>query len=205
MGSAAFPEPMLARSGPLPVGSGWRFEVKWDGFRALVSTERALRVRSRNGWAMTRLLPELESMPLGLVLDGELVAWGDGGIPDFDRLCGRLLHHDGDVAVTFMVFDLLRVDGHSLLDTPYEQRRRLLEELDVNGAVWFTPNVFDDGAALWQVCDRTLEGVVAKRLSSLYRPGHRGGGWVKRKSPTWPRRDRELETMRRKLGAPAAR
>ena len=200
MRPAAIPEPMLARSGPLPVGAGWRFEVKWDGFRALVSTERELRARSRNGWAMTRLLPELEPMPRGLLLDGELVAWGDSGLPDFDRLCARLLHRVREVAVTFMVFDLLRVDAHSLLETPYERRRRLLEELDVNGAAWFTPDVFDDGEALWQVvCDRGLEGVVAKRLSSLYRPGHRGGGWVKRKSPTWPRRNRELETLRRKL------
>jgi hypothetical protein len=51
-----------------------------------------------------------------------------------DRLCARLLHGDGEVAVRFMMFDLLRVDGHSLLDTPYHGRRRLLEELDVNGS-----------------------------------------------------------------------
>ena len=64
--------------------------------------------------------------------------------------------------------------------------------------------MFDDGEALWQVVvDRGLEEVVAKRLSSLYRPGHRGGGWVKQKSPAWPRRDRELETLRRKLGVVA--
>ena len=62
-------------------------------------------------------LSSLEPMPRGLLLDGELVAWGDRGEPDFDRLCARLLHRDSDVAVTFMVFDLLRVDGHSLLET----------------------------------------------------------------------------------------
>ncbi len=127
---------------------------------------------------MTRLLPEIEPMPSRLLLDGEFVAWGEGGLPDFNRLCARLLHGVSEVAVTFLAFDVLRVDGHSLLDTPYEGRRRLLEELDVNGAAWFTPDVFDDGAALWQVvCDRALEGVVAKRLTSMYRPGHRGGGW----------------------------
>jgi bifunctional non-homologous end joining protein LigD len=66
---------MLARPGPLPSGSGWSFELKWDGFRAILSTEDGLRVRSRRGWNMTPCLPELRSLPEGLALDGELIAW----------------------------------------------------------------------------------------------------------------------------------
>jgi ATP-dependent DNA ligase len=73
---------MLARSGPLPSSSGWSFELKWDGFRAIVSTEDGLRVRSRRGWNMTTVLPELRRLPTGLVLDGELVAW-KGSEPRF--------------------------------------------------------------------------------------------------------------------------
>jgi bifunctional non-homologous end joining protein LigD len=69
---------MLSSPGRLPIGSGWAYEVKWDGFRAVVSTDDGLRVRSRPGWTMTTRLPELESLPSGLVLDGELVAWKDG-------------------------------------------------------------------------------------------------------------------------------
>jgi bifunctional non-homologous end joining protein LigD len=69
---------MLSRPGPLPSGSGWSFELKWDGFRALVSTEDGLRVRSGRGWDMTDAVPELAELPPGLVLDGELVAWRDG-------------------------------------------------------------------------------------------------------------------------------
>jgi bifunctional non-homologous end joining protein LigD len=65
---------MLARPGRLPSGSGWSFELKWDGFRAIVSTEDGPRVRSRRGWNMTPTLPELRKLPRGLVLDGELVA-----------------------------------------------------------------------------------------------------------------------------------
>jgi bifunctional non-homologous end joining protein LigD len=65
---------MLARSGPMPSGWGWSFELKWDGVRAIVSTEDGLRVRSRRGWNMTPVLPELRTLPTGLVLDGELVA-----------------------------------------------------------------------------------------------------------------------------------
>jgi bifunctional non-homologous end joining protein LigD len=65
---------MLSRPGPLPSGTEWFFELKWDGFRAIVSTEDGLYVRSRRGWNMTTVLPELRSLPAGLVLDGELVA-----------------------------------------------------------------------------------------------------------------------------------
>lgn len=63
------------RQGLCPSGPGWSYELKWDGFRAIVSTEDGLRVRSRRGWNMTPVLPELRSLPTGLVLDGELVAW----------------------------------------------------------------------------------------------------------------------------------
>jgi len=72
---------MLSRSGPLPNGPGWSFEVKWDGFRALVSTEDGLRARSRRGWNMTAALPELGGLPKGLVLDAELVALNAEGDP----------------------------------------------------------------------------------------------------------------------------
>ena len=78
--------PMLSRPGPLPSGSGWSFELNWDGFRAIVSTEDQLRVRSRRGWNMTTALPELRGLPGGLVLDGELVAW-KGSEPYFPHVC----------------------------------------------------------------------------------------------------------------------
>ena len=78
------PRPMLLRSGPIPTAKGWSFEVKWDGFRALVSTIEVLRVRSRRGWDMTALVPELGSLPPGLVLDGALIASGHG-VPHFPK------------------------------------------------------------------------------------------------------------------------
>ena len=88
---------MLSRPGPLPSGSGWSFEVKWDGFRALVSTEDGLRLRSRRGWNMTELLPELRGLPADLVLDGELVAWKRSQ-PNFPLICRRAQsRHDGPV------------------------------------------------------------------------------------------------------------
>jgi bifunctional non-homologous end joining protein LigD len=80
------PTPMLSRPGPLPSGTGRSFEVKWDGFRAIVSTEDGLRVRSRQGWDMTAFVPELRELPPGVVLDGELVAWREGE-PYFPFVC----------------------------------------------------------------------------------------------------------------------
>jgi bifunctional non-homologous end joining protein LigD len=97
---------MLSRPAALPSGSDWLFEVKWDGFRALVSTEEGLRVRSRRGWTMTELLPELAALPPGLVLDGELVAWRDGQ-SYFPLVCRRILNADTSIRLTYMVFDLL--------------------------------------------------------------------------------------------------
>jgi hypothetical protein len=67
---------MLARSGPLPTGSGWSYEVKWDGFRAIVCSGFEFRVRSRRGWNMTPLLPELRALPIDAVLDGEYGEFG---------------------------------------------------------------------------------------------------------------------------------
>ena len=100
---------MLLRAGPIPTAPGWSFEVKWDGFRALVSTIDGLRVRSRRGWDMTPLLPELRSLPAGLVLDGELVAFREG-VPHFPHLTRWLLHRDRSIAVTFAAFDVLHAN-----------------------------------------------------------------------------------------------
>jgi hypothetical protein len=89
--------PLLARSSELLTGNGWAYEVKWDGFRAIVSTEDGLRVHSRRGWNMTMQLLELADLPTGLVLDGEVVALDDLGLPHFRLVCQRLLHHDESV------------------------------------------------------------------------------------------------------------
>jgi ATP-dependent DNA ligase len=88
----ALPEPMLARSGPLPVAGGYAFELKWDGFRAIVRAGESFGVRSRRGWNMTPLVPELATLPIDAVLDGELVALGEDGWPYFPLVRERLLN-----------------------------------------------------------------------------------------------------------------
>jgi bifunctional non-homologous end joining protein LigD len=118
---------MLARAGPLPTERGYAYEVKWDGFRMFVSTEGSLRAVSRRGWDMTMSLPELSGFPAGLVVDGELIGWGEDGLPSFPALSARMLHGRDGVAVTYFVFDLLAVDGESTMLMPFYERRRLLE------------------------------------------------------------------------------
>ena len=126
---------MLARSGPLPTGSGWRFEPKLDGFHCLTCTHGGrLRVRSRRGWDMTKLLPELGELPADVQLDGELIAWGDDNNPDFQRLSRRMLHGDRSIPVTYMVFDVLALDGEPTLRLPYAERHALLEEIVLDAA-----------------------------------------------------------------------
>ena len=184
--------PMLSRPGPLPEFGNWSFEVKWDGFRAIVSTVDELRARSRRGWDMTALLPELEELPSGLVLDGELVAFDDDGQPWFPWACDRLLHGDGSIPLTYVVFDLLHEDGETLMHVPYRQRRERLEALELRGPRWHTSERFDDGEALYEtVCELGLEGVVAKPSGGSYRPGYRG--WLKIKNPGYWRATEELE------------
>src|SRR4051794_36406653 len=120
---------MLARGGELPRGA-YGFEVKWDGFRAVVATGPAFRVRSRRGWDMTPLLPELRAMPDGLVLDGELVALAADGRPDQPRLCRRILHGDDAIPVVYLIFDVLAIDGEDVKVLGYRERRELLDELE---------------------------------------------------------------------------
>jgi bifunctional non-homologous end joining protein LigD len=184
---------MLARSGPLPTRGHYSYEVKWDGFRAIVSTENGLRVRSRRGWEMTDQLPELASFPTFGVFDGELVAFDSAGVPDFPLVCERMLMRRRQIPVVYMIFDVISLEGDSLMRAPYSERRAQLEALSLNGRYWRTPETFDDGEALFEaICERELEGIVAKRTDSRYRPGERG--WIKVKNRNYWRYELERES-----------
>jgi bifunctional non-homologous end joining protein LigD len=187
---------MLARSGKLPTRGGWAYEVKWDGFRAVDSTEGPLRVRSRRGWNMTEHVDFLEQLPVRAVLDGELVAFDAEGKPDFERVCERILFRHAEVPVIFLAFDLVSLDGRDLRPKPYRERRQVLAELELEGPHWRVPEAFDDGPALWEaICEHELEGVVAKRLHEPYLCGERA--WVKVKNRAYWRYELEREEAMR--------
>lgn len=191
--------PMLARSADEPPGDeGWAYEIKWDGVRAIGYSEGGrLRLESRNGRDITSRYPELRGLGAELgarevVLDGEVVAFDDQGRPSFERLQGRMhLASEGavrrrmrDAPVAYMLFDLLYLDGRVTIELPYEDRRELLLGLDLNGAVWRTPeHHMGDGEALLAASrEHGLEGIVAKRLGCPYEPGRRSRNWVKVKN-----------------------
>jgi bifunctional non-homologous end joining protein LigD len=190
--------PMLARLGELPADDErWAFEIKWDGVRALafVSGGR-LKLTNRTGRDITARYPELRPLAEALgdrevLLDGEVVAFEDGR-PSFQRLQGRMhLTSEAQVRrlsqrepVTYVIFDLLHLDGHSLLDAPYSERRAALLELGLTGAAWQAPNhhVGDGAAMLAASRANGLEGIVAKRIDCPYEPGRRARHWIKVKN-----------------------
>jgi bifunctional non-homologous end joining protein LigD len=192
---------MLAKSGQLPRRRDFAYEVKWDGFRAIVSTEGSLRVRSRRGWDMTDRVPFLAKLPVRGVLDGELVALDDDGKPDFPLICECLLAGRAGVRLKFIAFDVLRLEGRDQTAQPYSERRRLLEAMRLDDARWSAPESFDDSEALWEaVCVHELEGVVAKRRSGRYRSGERA--WIKTKNRDYWRYELEREGALRAAHAP---
>jgi bifunctional non-homologous end joining protein LigD len=192
-------EPMLAKTGPLPRDDHrWAYEIKWDGVRAIGYVDGGrLRLASRNGRDVTSRYPELRELGRALagheaVLDGEVVAFDAEGRPSFQRLQGRM-HLTSDHVVrrlaqsepvAYVVFDLLWLDGHSLLALPYSERRERLLALGLSGPTWQTPaSHVGDGAAMLEASRaRGLEGIIAKRLDSPYTAGRRPGTWVKVKN-----------------------
>ena len=192
--------PMLAVAGELPKDSeNWAFEIKWDGVRAILFVEGGrVRAQSRNDLDVSNAFPELADIGefLGMttcVLDGEIVALGEDGRPSFSRLQRRMHVANQREArrraaadpVSFVAFDLLYVDGHSLLELPYDERRSRLESLRLSGETFTTTDSFRDVSGqdiLAATVQNGLEGVVAKRRDSPYRPGRRHPDWTKVKS-----------------------
>jgi bifunctional non-homologous end joining protein LigD len=191
---------MLATAGPLPSGdSGWAYEMKWDGLRALafIAGDR-LRLTSRTTRDITQVYPELAGLPAATgasqaVLDGEIVVLGGDGWPDFESLQQRMnigaaapaRQLAAEVPATYLAFDLLWLNGRSLLDLSYSGRRALLDGLGLNGASWQVPPSFtaESGADMQAVSrQHRLEGIMAKRLQSRYEPGRRTASWRKIKN-----------------------
>jgi len=190
-------QPMMASLTAEPFDDdGWLFEVKWDGHRCLANLGRATRLTSRTARDMTGQFPELIDLHRQLaarnaVVDGEIVALDRDGRPSFERMQDRfhrapeeLARNKGRVPVQFIAFDLLWLDGEPLLDLPLTERRaRLAEVLVETRDVRLSQVVHGRGVDFFeQARGLGLEGVVAKRAASPYRPGTRSHDWRKIKA-----------------------
>ncbi|CAN5848946.1 hypothetical protein BH11MYX4_BH11MYX4_54520 [soil metagenome] len=176
---------------------GWIYELKLDGVR-IVADKRGARVALgyRRGRDATGSYPEIADALATieeerLVLDGEVVAFAEDGRPDFQRLGTRIQSSGSDarraairVPVVYVVFDVLVVGAHDVTKLPIEARKAILERIvegatRTNGHVRLQPTL-PDGRQLMALCrERGLEGVVAKRAGSIYRPDDRSSDWVK--------------------------
>lgn len=174
--------PMRASLGTLPTeNTGWAYEIKWDGYRTLTFVEDgAVRLQSSNLYDVTHKYPELAQLSGSVaarrtILDGELVVLDDEGRPRFELI----QRHERQAAL--FLFDVLSVDEHDTIGLPYEERRRLLAELVEPGENWALPAHRIGGGAelLAATAARELEGVMAKRLGTTYRPGTRTKEWRK--------------------------
>jgi bifunctional non-homologous end joining protein LigD len=192
---------MLATAGSLPADDhAWAFEPKWDGIRAITRLDGGggLESRSRNAQDLTQMFPELEALldrcaGTPLTLDGELVALDETGIPRFGLLQQRLNLTNAatiakravEVPASYIVFDVLFFDDQPTLTETYDERRARLESLAVDTDGIVTGQAYRDvaGSDVFRVASSSgLEGVVAKRRASTYRPGARSTDWLKVKA-----------------------
>lgn len=187
--------PMLATAGEVPDDDGWAVEFKWDGYRGVAHCQgESVRMISRNDLDFMGRFPELALLPELLrrrtaVLDGEIVALDQEGRPNFgllqqrDKGSGVQELRRTRPRIAYFVFDLLHLDGRSLLSTPYNVRRAMLVELALPGnhAVQVPPAFMDtDPADVLRVASQYgFEGIVSKRVRSRYEPGRRSPSWVK--------------------------
>jgi bifunctional non-homologous end joining protein LigD len=175
-----------------PDDDAWAYEVKWDGYRILAFVEGGrLRLQTRNLLDATGSFPMLAGLgaavPLDVVLDGEVVAFDASGRPSFGALQQRGRQASD---VRYLIFDVLEIGGRSTCSLPWSERRRLLEQLDLDhGAAWRVPPAhLGGGAALLAATEaQGLEGIIAKRRTSPYEPGRRSGAW--RKIKHWGRQE----------------
>jgi len=182
---------MLAVTWPsIFVDDAWGFEIKWDGVRTILGYDGDnVRLRSRAGNDATSRYPELGSFAADrpVVLDGEIVAFDEGGRPSFERIQQRMNLGSArlvdeartSVPISFAVFDVL-FDGRPVVEEPWVERRERLAGIPLPSPFVSSHPVDGDPTDLWDfVLQRGIEGVVGKRLDSPYRPGVRSQEWRK--------------------------
>ena len=185
-----FIQPMKAKLVDEPPKHGdWIYELKFDGFRAIgVKSDKKVSLISRNEKTLDARFPEIVNAMKNLpvrecVIDGEIVALDEEGRSSFQLL--QALEMEGRKSpLRFYVFDLLQLDGKSLLQLPLEERKQLLAKLceSVGDPIRYSGEIGGDAKSLLaEVKRRGLEGLIGKQRKSVYEPGRRSGAWIKLK------------------------
>ena len=175
---------MKAVPGELPTNDdGWAYEVKWDGYRTIAwIADASLMLQSSNLIDVTAKWPALGALAqhvnaASVVLDGEVACFDEQGRTRFEWL------QQGTRPVTFVIFDVLGVNGNETMRLPYEQRRQLLSSLLEPGDSWVLSDYVTGTGRGTELADFTrasgAEGIIAKRLDSIYVPGKRSSSWRK--------------------------
>jgi bifunctional non-homologous end joining protein LigD len=184
-----FVEPMMARlQSHLPEEKGWEFEVKLDGIRAIgIKNGKSVRLFSRRPRELTQDFPEIVNAlaklsPKQFVVDGEIVAFDDKGRTSF-----QILQNRGQEAIEthFILFDLIQLNGASVIAMPLAERRAQLQKLltKAREPLRFSESLDAPPKKIWTEIKRLgLEGIIAKRVDSKYESGRRSGAWVKIKA-----------------------
>lgn len=189
-------KPMLAKQADLPKNDReFGFEIKWDGMRAILYCQNdRIQLLSRNQKDVTLQYPELEGIVTKrqFILDGEIVYFDHTGKPSFSGLQHRMSLSETkniklkmkEYPVNYIIFDLLSLQEESTLNLPYIVRRETLKKLNLEGPAWQTPDYkLGSGSEMMRAIGQLgLEGIVAKRLTSIYAPDKRNGDWLKIKN-----------------------
>jgi bifunctional non-homologous end joining protein LigD len=187
-------EPMLAKLGQLPKDSeNWGYEFKWDGIRAIMYWNgKNIKIESRNLLDITFRYPELLNLGKWLgknaIIDGEIIAPDKAGKPSFSLLQQRMLISERkfnksllSVKIQYYLFDILYFNDKNLMNMSYDKRRKILESLNIEHKFCKVPPSFrGEGKTILSVArEHSLEGIVCKKLKSIYAANKRSGDWVK--------------------------
>ncbi len=162
----------------------WAFEIKWDGYRAIADLSKdAIRLYSRNGIDFSekfkKIVNSLKLQEHQMVLDGEIVAYDDAGKPNFQWL--QRIGDNPNLVLSYQVFDILWLNGHSTEKLSYLQRKELLKDALVeNEIIKFSDHILENGITFFQAAkDMGLEGIIAKKTDSIYKENVRSSEWLK--------------------------
>ncbi|MFN8288062.1 MAG: DNA ligase D [Chitinophagales bacterium] len=166
---------------------GWFYEIKWDGYRALAfKNKKTLELKSRNDKSFNEkfyaIYDEIKKWDIDVVLDGEIVSLNDEGLPNFGGIQNWRSEADGPLV--YYVFDILWYEGRSLQELTLAERKEILADvLPVSDTIRLSEAVETSGLDFYEAARKLgLEGIIAKRKDSIYRPGDRTTDWLKIKS-----------------------